>query len=62
MTELPPMRQVLQRNVSLPMRQYYRDVTFDKIGISEWFFDLKDEEVDPKWRGIVDDSVSSPAV
>lgn len=56
------MRQVLQRNVSLPMRQYYRDVTFDKIGISEWFFDLKDEEVDPKWRGIVDDSVSSPAV
>jgi VEFS-Box of polycomb protein len=56
--ELPAMSEVIQTGVALPTRQYYRDLTFTKIGISEWFFDLKDEEVDPNWQGIVDDSVS----
>lgn len=52
------MRDVLQTGISPPTRQYYRDVTFHKIGISEWFFDLKDEDIDPEWQGVVDDSVS----
>jgi hypothetical protein len=56
--EIPSFEKVFRSGVSLPVRHYYHDVTFDTIGLSEWLFNLTDDEYDPTWRTIVDTSVS----
>lgn len=57
-TEPPSFKRFLCSSISLPIRQYYHDVTFHPIGLSEWLFNMKDGDYDPDWRGIVDTSVS----
>jgi hypothetical protein len=56
--EPPLFKEGFRSGISLPMRQYYHDVSFHPIGLSEWLFNLKDIDNDPEWRSIVDTSVS----
>jgi len=56
--EPPTLSKVMKTNVSLPLRQYYRNMTFKKMGISEWLFNIDPKDnVDEQWQSIVDGSV-----
>jgi hypothetical protein len=54
---LPPFHKVFRKRVPLPNRQYYRNITFDPIGLTEWLLNLNEDECDPTWRRIVNTSV-----
>lgn len=58
-SEIPLFKKVFRSGISLPERRYYHDVTFDPIGLSEWLFNLKDNDYDSEWRSTTDTSVRS---
>ena len=59
---IPSFFDVCRYNVTLPVRSYFQDVTFTKIGLSEWLFQhnkFNDDQnqIDQSWRHTVDTAV-----
>jgi hypothetical protein len=55
---IPSWKHSIRRGVSLPLRDYFHNLTFEKIRLTEWLF-AEDELIDEEWQKTVEGSVST---
>jgi hypothetical protein len=53
---IPSFKDSIRRGVSLPQRDYFHNVSFQKIRLTEWLF-AEEDVIDDEWQETVEGSV-----